>query len=160
VVDGGSTDGTLDILKKYEHRIQWTSEPDRGQSHAINKGFRRARGDILAWLNSDDTYLSGAVRAAVDHLLLHRECAMVYGEGYVIDEHGGGIQRFQATEPFNLWRLVYVIDYILQQTAFFRKEAFEAVGELDEELHWGMDWDLFIKMGKRFRVDHIARDMA
>lgn len=160
VMDGGSTDGTLNVLRRYEGRIQWTSEPDRGQSHAINKGFRRARGDILAWLNSDDTYLPGAVRTAVDHLMLHPTCAMVYGEGYLIDEAGGVIRRFPATEPFNLWKLVYGIDYILQQTVFLRREALEAVDYLDEGLRWGMDWDLFIKIGKRFRVDHIPKDMA
>jgi len=160
VIDGGSTDGTLDVLRKYEGRLRWTSEPDGGQSAAINKGFRQARGDILAWLNSDDTYLPGAIRTAVDHLVLHPGCAMVYGEGYVIDEQGGTTHRFPATEPFNLWKLVYVIDYILQQTAFFRRSAVEVVGYLDERLHWSMDWDLFIKIGKRYRVDHIPRDMA
>lgn len=160
VVDGGSTDGTLDVLRRYERRLEWISEPDRGQSHAINKGFRRSRGEILAWLNSDDTYLPGAVSAAVEHLLQHPECAMVYGEGHLIDERGGVIRRFPATEPFNLWKLVYVIDYILQQTAFFRREALDVVGDLDEQLHWGMDWDLFIRIGKRFRVDYLPRDMA
>jgi len=160
VVDGGSTDGTLDVLAKYEGRLQWISEPDRGQSDAINKGFRRAKGEILAWLNSDDTYLPGAVRSAVDHLVAHPDCAMVYGDGYLIDEEGRVTRRFPATEPFDLWRLVYVVDYILQQSAFFRREAVEAVGYLDERLHWGMDWDLFIKIGKRFRVDYLPRPMA
>ena len=85
VVDGGSTDGTIDILRGYDGRLIWSAERDRGQADAINKGFRRARGEILAWLNSDDTYLPGAVSAAVSHLVQHRDCAMVYGDGFLID---------------------------------------------------------------------------
>jgi len=160
VIDGGSTDSTLEVLRRYGDRVQWVSEPDRGQSHAINKGFRRARGDILAWLNSDDTYLPGAVRSAVEHMVEHPDCAMVYGDGYLIDEAGRTTRRFPASEPFDLWKLVYVHDYILQQSAFFRRAAIEAVGDLDERLHWGMDWDLFIRIGKRFRVDYLPKALA
>jgi hypothetical protein len=160
VVDGGSTDNTLEFLARYGSRLQWISEPDQGQSHAINKGFRRARGEVLAWLNSDDIYLPGAVRSAVEHLTEHPDCAMVYGDGYLIDEEGQVTRRFPATEPFDLWKLVYGVDYILQQSAFFRREAVEAVGYLDERLYWGMDWDLFIRIGKRFRVDYLPKAMA
>ena len=160
VVDGGSTDGTHDVLRRYEGRLRWISEPDSGQAQAVNKGFRLARGEILAWLNSDDTYLPGAVSAAVEHFAAHPACAMVYGEGYLIDERGTVIRRFPATEPFNLWKLVYVIDFILQQTAFFRRAALDAVGYLDESLHWGLDWDLFIRIGKRFPVEYLPPDMA
>jgi len=160
VVDGGSTDDTVEILRRYEGRLSWSSERDRGQADGINKGFRRARGEILAWLNSDDTYLPGAVSAAVDHLERHRDCAMVYGDGFLINEQGDIVRPFGATEPFNLWKLIYVSDFILQQTTFFRRSALEAVGYLDERLHWGLDWDLFIKLGKRFSVDYLPREMA
>ena len=85
---------------------------------------------------------------------------MVYGDGFVIDERGDVVRRFDATEPFNLWKLVYVSDFILQQTTFFRRSALEAVGYLDEQLHWGLDWDLFIKLGKRFPVAYLPREMA
>lgn len=160
VADGGSTDGTLEILRRYQDRLTWFSEPDRGQSDAINKGFRRAHGNILAWLNSDDTYLPGAVTAAVNHLIRHPDCAMVYGEGYLIDEAGRAKGRFPATEPFDLWKLVYVTDFILQQTTFFRRDTLEAVGYLDESLNWAMDWDLFIQIGKRFQVDYLPQYLA
>jgi glycosyltransferase involved in cell wall biosynthesis len=160
VADGGSTDGTLEILRHYNDRLTWFSEPDRGQSHAINKGFNRARGEILAWLNSDDTYLPQAVSTAVRHLTDHPNCAMVYGEGYCIDEGGRVTGRFPATRPFDLWQLVYVSDFILQQTVFFRREAVEAVGGLDESLNWAMDWDLFIRIGKLFQVDCLPQYMA
>ncbi|PYQ41129.1 MAG: hypothetical protein DMF77_16720 [Acidobacteria bacterium] len=155
VVDGGSTDETLDILRRYGGRLKWISEPDRGQSEAINKGFRMARGEIVAWLNSDDTYLAGAVGKAVGYLRTHPAVAMVYGEGYLMDEAGRVTGRFPATEPFNLWRLVYFSDYILQQTVFWRRCVFDAVGMLDESLHYGMDWDFWIRVAKRFEVAYI-----
>ncbi len=155
VMDGGSTDNTLDILKKYEGRLTWISEPDRGQSHAINKGFQMAKGEILAWLNSDDTYLPGAISKVVQHFQTNPESMMVYGEGYLIDEHSRVKQRFPYTEKFDLWKLIYLWDNILQQTAFFRCQVFDQIDPLDENLHYGMDWDLWIRIGKKFRVDYI-----
>ncbi|MCJ7706656.1 MAG: glycosyltransferase, partial [Anaerolineales bacterium] len=87
VVDGGSTDGSLDIIRRYEDRLtRWLSEPDRGQADAINKGLRLATGEIVAWLNSDDLYLPGAIRQAVQALAEHPEAGMVYGDGVLIDE--------------------------------------------------------------------------
>ncbi|PTL36668.1 hypothetical protein CLG94_03015 [Candidatus Methylomirabilis limnetica] len=155
VIDGASTDNTLDILKKYEGRLTWISEPDLGQSHAINKGFRMAKGEILAWLNSDDTYLPGAIGKVVQHFQANPAAMMVYGEGYLIDEHSRIKQRFPYTEEFNLWKLIYLWDNILQQTAFFRGQIFDHIDLLDENLHYGMDWDLWIRIGKKFRVDYI-----
>jgi len=160
VVDGGSTDNTLEILKKYEGRLTWLSESDHGQSDAINKGFRMARGEVLAWLNSDDTYLQGAVRKAVTHLMNHPDVMMVYGEGFQTDENSRVKGRFPWTEPFNLWKLVYLSDYILQQTAFFRRQVFDTIDMLDETLRWGMDWDLWIRIGKRFRVEYVPAYLA
>ena len=93
VIDGGSSDNTVEILKKYEGRLTWISEKDRGQADAINKGFRMANGEILAWLNSDDTYLPGAVQHSVRYLEAHSEVAMLYGEGYHIDAEGEFIER-------------------------------------------------------------------
>lgn len=155
VIDGGSTDNTVEILRKYEGRLKWISEPDGGQSHAINKGFHMARGEIVAWLNSDDTLLPGAISKAARHLIKNQETMMVYGEGYLMDQHSQITGRFPATEPFNLWRLIYYGDYILQQTVFMRKKIFDVIPMVDESLHYGMDWDLFIRIGKRFKVDYI-----
>jgi glycosyltransferase involved in cell wall biosynthesis len=155
VIDGGSTDNTVEILGKYEGRLKWISEPDGGQSHAINKGFRMARGEIVAWLNSDDTLLPGAITKAAGHLAANSETMMVYGEGYLMDQHSQITGRFPVTEPFNLWRLIYYGDYILQQTVFMRKRIFDVIPMVDESLHYGMDWDLFIRIGKRFKVDYL-----
>jgi hypothetical protein len=80
---------------------------------------------------------------------------MVYGEGYLMDQHARFTGRFPATEPFNLWRLIYYGDYILQQTVFMRKKVFDVIPMVDESLHYGMDWDLFIRIGKRFKVDYV-----
>ncbi|MBI4379838.1 MAG: NAD-dependent epimerase/dehydratase family protein [candidate division NC10 bacterium] len=160
VVDGGSTDNTLEVLKRYDGRLTWLSEPDRGQSDAINKGFRMAKGEVLAWLNSDDTYLPGAVQKAVAYFMEHPEVMMVYGDGYQTDEKSRVKGRFPWTQPFDLWKLVYLSDYILQQTAFFRRTVFDTIDRLDETLHWGMDWDLWIRIAKKFRAEYIPEYLA
>lgn len=160
IIDGGSTDNTLEVLKKYEGRLKWLSEPDKGQSDAINKGFRMASGSIVAWLNSDDTYEPGAVSAEVDHFLSHPDTAMVYGNGNEIDENGEVISAFRNTQDFDLDALICVFDYILQPTVFMRKEALDYVGGLKTDLRWCMDWDLWIRLGKRFRIDYMPRSLA
>lgn len=161
VIDGGSTDGTLEILKKYEGKLKWISEKDTGQSNAINKGFGMATGQILAWLNSDDVYLPGAVSKAVKYLSENPGVMMVYGEGYMIDERDVIKGRFPFTEPkFDLAKLIYYGDYILQQTSFFRRSIFDSIDMLEESYHYTMDWDLFIRIGKRFTVGYIPEDIA
>lgn len=155
VIDGGSTDNTLEILRKYGDRLTWISEPDKGQTDAINKGFKRARGEIICWLNSDDTYEPGAISKAVEYFLEHPDVMMVYGEGNEIDENGGLLQRFPATQEFDLWALIYIWDYILQPTTFFRKKVFDDIDFPDEKLHWCMDWDLWIRIGSCFKVAYI-----
>ncbi len=156
VMDGGSTDGTADVVREYSSRLTWMSERDRGQADAINKGFRLARGEILAWLNSDDIILPGAISKAVEALEADRSLGAVYGEGYQMDEDGSFRCRFPWTEPFNLWKLVYVLDYILQQTVFFRKAALEEVGFLNEDLHFAMDWDILIRIGGLYPIGYIS----
>jgi hypothetical protein len=156
VIDGGSTDETLSILKRYEGRLRWISEKDSGQSEAINKGFRIAKGEVVAWLNSDDMYLPGALRKVGRYFADHPEVAMVYGEGYMIDEKDAIKSRFPFTEPkFDLWKLIYFGDYILQQSTFFWRSIFDEIELLGESLYYTMDWDLFIRIGKRFRVEYI-----
>ncbi|MGG3838352.1 glycosyltransferase family 2 protein [Paenibacillus thiaminolyticus] len=160
VVDGGSTDNTLEILGKYEGRLKWISEKDEGQSDAINKGFKMAKGEIVAWLNSDDTYEPCAVKAAVDYFSKNPKTALVYGEGNIIDEHGNKLKRFEATQSFNLWTLIHVWDYIMQPTTFFKKNALENVGYLDKDLFWCMDWDLWIKLATYYPVGYIDQVIA
>ncbi len=113
IIDGGSSDDTADVVREYSNRLTWISEKDRGQSHAINKGFSMARGEILAWLNSDDTILPGAVWEAVRAFERRPEAGAVYGEGYQIDIEGQIKSRFPHTAPFNLWKLILTFPTIL-----------------------------------------------
>jgi glycosyltransferase involved in cell wall biosynthesis len=155
IMDGGSTDETAAIVRDYASRLTWISEKDRGQSHAINKGFQMARGEIVSWLNSDDIILAGAVQTAVQALRDHPNAGAIYGEGYCLDRDGIVTRRFASTEPFNLWKLVYLSDYILQQTVYFRRSVFDEIGWLDEDLHYTMDWDLLIRIGRRRPIEYI-----
>jgi GT2 family glycosyltransferase len=150
VMDGGSTDGTVSILREYSDRIRWVSEPDRGQAHAINKGWRQAGGSIVAYLNSDDVYLPGAITHAVSALEAHPEAAAVYGEGYHVDEVGAILERY-PTEPFGADRLREAC-FICQPTVFLRRDAVERAGHLDESLRYCMDYDLWIRLARAGQI--------
>jgi glycosyltransferase involved in cell wall biosynthesis len=142
VVDGGSTDGSVDILRQAP-RIRWVSEPDRGQVDAINKGFAMAKGDILAWLNSDDTFGPHTVSTAV--AALDRTGAdLVYGDVEIVDEHGAVLKVINGI-PFDYRVLLYGIDYIGQQSVFFRRELLERAGPLREEYDNGFDYELWLR---------------
>lgn len=156
VMDGGSTDQTAAIASEYSSRLTWISERDRGQAHAINKGFRLSKGEIVAWLNSDDILLPGAITRAVNAFAgAPPGMGAIYGEGCLMDREGRFTRRFPATEAFNLWKLVYLSDYVLQQSTFFRRAAVEEINWLDEELHYALDWDLLIRLGKRFGLHYV-----
>jgi glycosyltransferase involved in cell wall biosynthesis len=158
VMDGGSTDETVSILREYTGRLAWVSERDRGQAHAINKGWRRARGTIVAYLNSDDVYLPGAVERAVAAFQEDPEAGVVYGEGYHVDEHGAVLERY-PTEPFNMSRLEETC-FICQPTTFLRRELVEQVGYLDESLQYCLDYDLWIRAGRLRRFVFISHYLA
>ncbi len=148
IVDGGSTDGSLEIIQRYANRLAWwVSEPDRGQTDAINKGFNRARGEVLAWLNSDDTYLPGAISQAVAYLQSHPEAALVYGDADLIDEQGNVLGPFPARQT-DLHRMLRGSVHIPQQASFFRGELWPKVGPLDEEFYFAMDYDLWLRLTK------------
>jgi glycosyltransferase involved in cell wall biosynthesis len=148
IVDGGSTDGTLEVLKAFGDKIIWISEPDRGQADAVNKGFRLAKGDILGWLNSDDTYNPGAVATAVEYFNRHPEVVMVYGDAYYIDREGKIIGRY-STEPFRFERLAESC-FICQPSVFIRADVVKRIGELDVNLQLCMDYDYWIRIGKHY----------
>jgi glycosyltransferase involved in cell wall biosynthesis len=160
VMDGGSTDETLAVLARHSPPLRWVSEPDAGQTAALNRGFRLVSGEIVAWLNADDLLLPGAVSAVVDVFRSDPEVMLVYGNGNFIDAAGRHVEPFRFSEPFNLRRLIEVHDYILQPAAFMRRSALEAVGHLDETLSWCMDWDLWIRIGERFRVRYLPIPLA
>lgn len=160
IIDGGSTDDTLEILRKYEDQLAWISEPDLGQSHAINKGFKMSSGEIICWLNSDDTFEPGAIERVVCYMNTHADVMMVSGGVNTIDEVGQILETKSATIPFDLWSVVYLAQNIHQPATFFRKCIFDVIDLLDESLNWCMDSELWIRIGSRFRVECVAEIFA
>lgn len=146
VMDGASTDGTVDLLKACGDRVKWVSEKDAGQTDAIARGFALGTGQILGWLNSDDTLEPGAITRAMDYLAAHPEVDLVYGDAAFINEQGRFIAPCAHVEPFDRHRLLHYSDFIVQPAAFFRRSALDRAGGLDISLHWAMDYDLWLKL--------------
>jgi len=160
LVDGGSTDGSLEIIQRYSDRFSWwVSEKDRGQTDAINKGFAHAHGEILAWINSDDTYEPGAVSAAVDFLRARPEVGMVYGDANLIDEGGRVIGRFPAAQT-DYRRLKRGYVHIPQQSAFFRADLWRKVGPLDPSFYFAMDYDLWVRLARLAPLEYLPATWA
>lgn len=160
IMDGGSTDGSVNVIRKYEDRLAyWVSEPDNGQADAINKGWRMSHGEILAYLNSDDTYEPGAVRTAVETFLQHPEVYLVYGDMNFVDAQGNVLEQFHAPD-FDLRTFIGDSCYIRQPTTLFKRAALQEVGMLDTRLHYALDYDLFIRICARFPVRRIPRVVA
>ena len=156
VVDGGSSDDTLAILGAQEG-LRWVSEPDRGQSHAVNKGFAMAQGDVFGWLNADDAYEPYAVAEALAAL---DGVGLVYADVTRIDDDGVNPRRIRSRPSWDLWTELNDGNGVFSPAVFFTREAFEAVGGLDESLHLAMDYDLWLKIGKRFGARHVDRVWA
>jgi FkbM family methyltransferase len=151
VIDGGSSDESVELIKRYADRLAyWISERDRGQTDALNKGFAKATGDIVAWVNSDDFYYPGAFREAAAAFAANPDLGLVYGRGNRVTVSGEIICEFEATRPFDLEALVYGVDYILQPTTFMRRQALHEVGPFDPRLHYAFDWELWMRLGERF----------
>jgi glycosyltransferase involved in cell wall biosynthesis len=151
IVDGGSTDESVDIIKKYEsHLAYWVSEPDAGQGNAINKGLTRVTGTILAWLNSDDYYLPGAFEAIAEASLAHPDAGAFVGTGEVVDTSGEVLSREEAPPTIGLETLYNWLDggNFVQPSCFFRNTAWHAAGPLDEDIHIAFDVDLWLRMAK------------
>jgi len=160
VMDGGSTDGTVELLEAYGERVRWVSAPDQGQADAIARGFAQTTGTILGWLNADDVLKPGAVRTAVETFLAHPEASLIYGNADFIDETGDMIAPCTVVEPFDRQRLIDYGDYIIQPAAFFSRVAYESVGGLDTSLHWAMDWDLWIRLAKGHDFVYVENVLA
>jgi glycosyltransferase involved in cell wall biosynthesis len=152
VVDGGSTDGTLSILRAHQDRLRFVSEPDRGQSDAINKGFRMASGEILAWLNSDDTYEPGAFDVVV-RTMRETGARWCFGECRIVDADDREIR--QPIRAYKRWvsrrysfRRLLARNFIAQPAVFFRRDLLAEAGPLDESYAYAMDYDLWLRFGR------------
>jgi glycosyltransferase involved in cell wall biosynthesis len=164
VVDGGSTDNTLDILRRFEPQLRWQSGRDEGQSDALNKGFRMATGEVLGWLNSDDTYQPGALaRVAQEYRRL--PFAWCFGHCGIVDEEDRPIRDFitrykVAQSRRYSYRRLLRRDFISQPSAFFSAAAYRATGEISRDLMYSMDYDYWLRLGKqwepRFVDDFLA----
>ncbi|MHA1279547.1 MAG: glycosyltransferase family 2 protein [Candidatus Helarchaeota archaeon] len=169
VMDGGSTDGTIEFLESQDHLIWksepdrgqshalnkgfqesqdhliWKSEPDRGQSHALNKGFQLAKGEIIGWLNSDDTYEPSAIATAVSFLEKHPDSDLVYSDLYIIDQHGKVVGKTRS-DYFELEKLLND-NFIKQPTVFMRREVIDKTNGVDESLQYVMDREFWLRVG-------------
>lgn len=158
IIDGGSTDQSVDIIKKYEHNLAyWISEPDSGQSNAINKGFSQATGDIIAWLNSDDLYYKNSLWKIADvynrNLEAMNNVGFILGNGYRYRWPEKSMSRFCSKNvAFSRKVLAEGLDYVLQPSVFVVRRAAERVGYLDESLHYCMDWEWWHRLSIDFRV--------
>jgi hypothetical protein len=155
VIDGGSTDGSAEIIRKYEPWLAyWVSEPDLGQSDALNKGFQRATGEVVGWLNSDDIYQPNAIIAAVQARYVdYAELGVVYADCSIIDENSQVI-GLKRTRDFSLGEYV-LSDFIAQQAAFIARRALQEIGGVNNSLHCVMDYDLFLRLGLRFELQRV-----
>jgi glycosyltransferase involved in cell wall biosynthesis len=154
LIDGGSTDGSLEIIQRYSgHFSSWVSEIDQGQVDAINKGLRKANGEIVAWINSDDLYMAGAVREAVKTLQQHPEVGMVYADGIMVDAEGKLLDR-------HTYRTYDVIDLLcfevlLQPTVFMRRDVLQAVGYLSDDYDLILDHELWVRFADHSPILHV-----
>jgi glycosyltransferase involved in cell wall biosynthesis len=153
IIDGGSMDNSVEIIKKYESDLAyWVSEPDEGQTSAINKGFRRATGDIMAWINSDDLYTKGTFQKVGEIFKQSPELCAIYGNCILFDEK----ERELLLKPgIFIFQKMISGDYIPQPSTFFRRDVIDKIGYLDENFHYSMDYDLFLRIGAKYKIEYV-----
>lgn len=160
VIDGGSTDGTQELLSNYGEGLHWVCEPDTGQSAAINHGWQRTSGEIIAWINSDDIYAPGALLQVGEYFQLHPEVDIVYGDCDTIDEAGRSLGAY-ATRPFDFVELVRsTINFIPQPAVFLRRGVIEKTGLLNESLSYVMDFDYWLRAGLHHPFEYLPVKLA
>jgi glycosyltransferase involved in cell wall biosynthesis len=151
VIDGRSSDTTLQVLKKYSGKVSWISEADQGQTHAINKGLRRATGSIVGYLNADDLLLPGTLKKVAEVFINHPQVCWVTGKCRIVDEENNEIRRPITVYKNTLlglhsFSLLLMTNYISQPATFWRREALESLGYLDENLHYVMDYEYWLRL--------------
>ena len=165
IIDGASTDSTMEVLRKFGKKIRVISEPDRGMQDALNKGFAMCSGEIIGWLNSDDTYLPGALQKAISYFDWHPECLWLYGNCNIIDEHDREIRKWitayknRLSRKYSFKRLL-TENFISQPAVFIRRTALQAAGPVDPELPTAMDYDLWLRLAKLGEPGYINDNLA
>lgn len=157
IIDGGSTDNSVEIIKKYEkHLTYWVSEQDKGQSVAINKGLKMATGEILAYCNSDDCYLPSCLNTVVQYFQEHPNTDLIYGNAYFINEHGKLI-GIKKELPFD-YKMACCIGFgriVFDPSTFWRRSVLDKVDYIDENLHYIMDGDYFFRAAQCCKIEHV-----
>ena len=165
VMDGGSTDQTLALLRKYEPKLIWVSEADRGQSHAINKGMQRATGEVIGYLNSDDQLMPGALLKVGRYFQDHPQAFWVTGKCRTVNDAEKDIRK-PITLYKNFWLStrssapLSVLNYVYQPATFWRREAMEKVGYFDESRYYAMDYDYWLRLRKHYRLWFLDETLA
>ena len=159
IVDGGSTDGSQEIIERYAGQLAWwVSEPDEGQSHAINKGLARATGDIVAWLNSDDLYAPGAFEAVVAAFEQQPDAGLIFGDAMTFDQAGKPLNDL-VFGSYSLKDLA-AFSIICQPAVFIRKAAIDKAGMVNQDYHFLMDHELWIRIARQSEIIHIPTVLA
>ncbi|MFZ4857327.1 MAG: glycosyltransferase family 2 protein [Desulfuromonadaceae bacterium] len=172
IVDGGSTDNSIKVIKQYEQMLEqglwhvkcahitfrWVSEKDHGQTDALMKGFAMAEGAVLAWICSDDVYLPETLQAVHNFFHENSSAALLYGDAYYCDTAGTTIGHYPV-EEFKFGKLAY-FNFFCQPSTFFRREAFEAAGGLNSSLNFAMDYDLFVRIGKNLPCCYLRQYLS
>ena len=159
IIDGGSTDDTLSILRRYDSKITWISEKDRGLSNAVNKGFRMAHGEIVTWLNADEGYFRrDTIRLVVRAFQTHPEADLIYGDSVFINAERY-VLRVKAVWPRFNYRLLLLHNYISEPSVFYRRVIIDKY-KLDEQLNWSMDYDFWLRVGQEHRFMYMNAIIA
>lgn len=150
IMDGGSTDETVKILKKYQNQLTYVSKKDKGQTDAINKGIKKSSGEILMYLNSDDVMLPNTLNTVAEYFLSHPEAQWLTGDYFIIDGDGKKIQSFVANykkilRQFPYFNVLSVANFIIQPSTFWRRRLIKEIGFFDEGLHLCMDYDYWMR---------------
>ena len=165
IMDGGSTDQTLDIIKKYEKHLTWVSEPDKGQSNAINKGFAKATGDILAFINTDDTYEPNTLHTVANYFMQHPDAYWLTGKCRNIDKNSNEIRKL-ITHYKNFWlqfrsyKILTILNYVSQPATFWRRELMQTTGPMSENLNYAMDYDYWLRAGQHYKLHFVNQYLA
>jgi glycosyltransferase involved in cell wall biosynthesis len=160
VIDGGSTDGTIEMLKEAEPHLTWLSEPDSGQAAALNKGFALAKGEIFSWLNCDDLYTPGAIRAVAEYFMTHQEVMLLYGDALAIDARNSSYGLRVNVKPCDYDALVQRGDFIVQPAAFWRTSLWHQLGPLNETLHYALDYEYWMRAARRYKLHYVPLCLA